>query len=137
MKYICLLIFIFSINIGFSQSDNCNFIYGKESSKVIFSGTVKKIRQVNSMGSRYEVVFKVDSVYKGHLKYKVVYTSTNALTCYRDKPCYLCGFNFRKGKRYVVYVCGEEHELQVTNRCTFTQEIKAQEEVSLKSDLKN
>lgn len=136
MRIMLLIAIVALTQIVRSQTDSCKLIYGRQSSLLVFSGTVKKIRCVNNMGLRYEVVFKVDSVYKGQLsKVIIVYTSTNKEICYTDQPCYLCGFNFKKGERYIVYVCGEEHALYTTNRCTHTQKLAYKENVILRDDL--
>jgi len=136
MKTFLILSIVLLTNVGHCQTDSCDFIYGRQSSLLIFSGEVKKIRCINSMGLRYEVVFNVDSVYKGTVtKTFNIYTSANKEVCYSDRPCYLCGFSFEKGKRYIVYVCGEEHGFYITNRCTFTKKINQNEIVELRDDL--
>ena len=138
MKYYILIIFfLFLLKAGFSQTDSCEFIYGEESSLLIFTGTVKKVRQTQIKGSRYEVKFCVDSVLKGNVESKFyVYTSTNT-NCYTSyAPCDLCGFTFKKGKRYIVYVCGYEHGIYTVSSCTFTKELFENEAIILQNDLR-
>lgn len=119
----------------YCQTDSCSFIYGKQSSILIFSGTVVKTRIAHIDGEKLEARFIVDTIYKGEAtKNLSVYTSTNTTLNYSEYPCYLNGYDFKEGRRYIVYVCNNTQDCNITNKCTFTSELKITEIPILKND---
>lgn len=138
MFFFTFLVIIILINCNDvnAQDEHCKFVYGKESSVLVFSGEVMKIKKKQVQGSKFMIKFKVDSIYKGDCYNKVfIYTSVNTKCLDDSHPCDLCGFKFEKGKRYIVYVCSQSSGISETNKCTFTKEISNNENVIIESDM--
>lgn len=131
-----VLLSLLNPNLSFSQQEECSFVYGKESSVVIFSGEAIRVKTKQIGGLKYMIKFKVDSVYKGKCVNKIqVYTSVNT-KCNNDlHPCEFCGFDFEIGKRYIVYICSESKGIYETNKCSHTEEMKEGNKIILKNDI--
>ena len=80
-----------------------------KSSSAVFSGVVKDVLNSTDNDLKYLVIFNMTNNWKGNLSQNVTLT-----TCY-NSAC--CGYNFTKGKEYLVYAYGTNESLS-TYICT-------------------
>jgi hypothetical protein len=137
---LALLVLIMSPNFSFSGESACSCLsrvpsdasvsrkvkYERSKSKVVFSGQVLEISERSINGSQENVVtFRVIE------SWKRVRTNTVKVVTPRPTPA-SCGYEFRVGASYLVYVQYEEDKDFWTGICSRTMELaKAAEDLRI------
>ena len=118
MKILILIILIMMININIVLACTCieeNFIQAYNRASTIFEGKVDEIKINKDVNGLAEIKLSVNEYWKKETKKDIIiYSSQQEATC---------GYNFEKGKEYIVYaetlnkklivsLCGRTNELE-------------------------